>query len=263
MAKKKVTKRSSVTKKKDLRKYLLIVGAVALFLAFLGIKHIEKLNKEAIYKSQQPYSDSYNPGTPTLTPTPADENTPLFTGTFKKRQYKQDFKIFNKINLPSEMASLSDDMLIGMDCTPEKYQDRTKNPIILSLAKKINPQNFYFNRMVLCKTETGKYILYYGLRDEKSQNMKQAIVEVSSDLKEITPKVTFPDRDPGYFPCGYPMMLTRNNEYYYSCGGGDIMMYLQIYKVSLDSNQKPVEIIFCTDDSAADTPPAHKGVVCN
>ncbi len=202
-----------------------------------------------------------------------DENT-----GFSKRLFNPTDKLIENYGLPTILTNLKDSELIGINCSHYYEGDynggfvtyfgssssegiKLTDEELLSFVRN-NPS---ISAISQCKTDSGETIIHYEVFAGGGGMGNVAYFGKLSASGTIQNKITIPNDGAPYFGCRNPYALTKNNIFYWGCGGGDGGFgQVSIYAINF-SKATVDKVTKCTStaNSSADDPVGTSTVVCN
>lgn len=254
-------------------KNLFLIGFVLIgFILFgAGGYYLGTRNTQRI----QPIDQNQNYPTPTTTAyQPSPTQIPITKAGYLKRQFDPTKKFFSTRDYPTEVINIADAQLIGMKCTarltcvspytectyyPEgadtsKPPTKTTDPQLLNIIKEANktidketvmgtPARD-IEEVTSCETEDGRQLLRYktGGGGGGAGSVDYIGLVSSSSVN----KIASIQEGVAYFGCYQPLQLTKLNDLYYQCGGGDGPAGSStIYKINL-TNKTVSTLLKCS-----------------
>ncbi len=240
-------------KKSSKKNVGLIIGGIILLLILIGFGafYFSSHQKKSMTLDKAKYIES------TATPIPTQVST--FSSSLPK-EYKirhfditEDFAPENE-KYPTEITQASDDSLTPIYCTPnytkygDKYtsSDETNKTITLddletlnyikTLEEKYKSEDRSVMEISTCAPKEDKIIILYSLGPcgGGCSGVPYVGIVNGEEIKEIANISKLEDQGMAYFGCRQPLQLTKNNIFYFTCGGGDGPgSSASIYKLSL------------------------------
>lgn len=157
---------------------------------------------------------------------------------YKTRYFNLSGKFYFDQEYPTELTQISENSLIPMSCTPKysrygetfsHYDKNTEENIITSdesllhIIQLINDKygKDRLSEIFSCTPKDGDPIIIYSLEPCGGGCIGIPYLGVveGSEINEMT-KIDEVDK-PAYFGCRQPLQLTKDNVFYFECGGGD------------------------------------------
>ena len=170
----------------------------------------------------------------TSIPTTSADNTA--SNEFKVRYYNPNDIFFDKEKYPIEITDVQDSSLTQMSCTSNytgygkdytSYDESTRksNPLtdktLLSDIQMLNKQynGKTVSEILACVPQQGKRIVLYSLGPcgGGCSGIPYVGVEDSTGIHQVSQI----QNNMAYFGCRQPLQLTKTNNFYFKCGGGD------------------------------------------
>jgi hypothetical protein len=152
---------------------------------------------------------------------------------------------------PVELKSIKESDLVGIKCTfplsksdqhiyastlSNKQQEVNDSAVdeLFTLLQQSN-SNTPVTNVIYCKTTDNRQLALYhiGIQGEYVSEIINNQVQVINTNNKV---------DGLYFKCENPLMLTKNQDFYLSCTGGDNTIYQIIYKINL--NNKTINNVY-------------------
>lgn len=219
---------------------LFVVGAGAYY---LGMKQNKPLTSNIT-------------STPSPTENASSQVTPLPTTSNAIKEYKARYfnltdNLWENTKYPTELTQLAESSLTPISCTPTysgygkdytSYDEKTQKSTPLTDASLLNYiqtiNNKYEGKTVseifACSPEQGKTVVLYSLGPcgGGCSGIPYVGVVNGSDIQEAGTM----QEGMAYFGCRQPLQLTKDNMFYFRCGGGDGPgASTSIYKLSLNN----------------------------
>lgn len=231
---------------------VVIISLVFIVLSLLGYIFLQNKNQKTPIESHQRTPTIIS--TTTMVPTIEASSSPypLDQEAFSKRVFgiNGNSHILGENPYQNELSSLKDSELVGLNCLPRYYRDNDGQYIIYNQEAHSYPKtlqepeliriiqsNDSIGAITACTTENGKTLLLYELPGAGGGGAghKVAVAYIYND-SIVDPIVIEQNyEDPyaeAYFACyGGPIMLTTDNIFYFSCGGGRIQT---VFAANLD-----------------------------
>lgn len=229
---------------------VLVVGALAfvIYSLYQSIQILTQLPSPTPPASIEPSANPTVPSQPQSSPT-VPSASPI-SGSFVKRLFVPDSFFFSKNPFPREMRDLKDEQLVGLSCTGAyDYNYNDVNPSYLKFTNDTEPvaltdfqllaflkTNKDISSISKCVTDTNQTIIHYDIAAGGGGTGTKAYFGFINQNNQVTNLITIPNDGAPYFGCRSPYALTKNNIFYYGCGGGDGGMGQgSIYKINLSS----------------------------
>jgi hypothetical protein len=182
-----------------------------------------------------------------VTPTPFIA-TNSSTMDFSKKQVDLSKKFFFKKDYPQAVTTISDDQLAAMHCTQNYFVygggSVLLNPTVKIFLNQIQlPTTEKLVSLLRCTIENGKSFLVYNVTTDSLAGAGIYYSEILDDVL-TSPKLLIPNMGSPYSMCVQPLFLTKTNNLYIECEGGDVGSFKDIYKVNVDSPDAK-EIYYC------------------
>lgn len=197
----------------------------------------------------------------TSTPTPTEnaisQVTPIPTSTsnsvkeYKARYFNVTDNFWENIKYPTELTQIVESSLTPISCTSTysgygkdytSYDEKTQkstpltNALLLNYIQTINKkyEGKTVSEIFACSPEQGKTVILYSLGPcgGGCSGIPYVGIVNGSDIQEAGTM----QEDMAYFGCRQPLQLTKDNIFYFKCGGGDGPgASTSIYKLSLNN----------------------------
>ncbi len=184
---------------------------------------------------------------PTVTPVKSITEVP---GQFVKLQFDKTSSFFSDVTYPNELVNIPDVELVGLRCSKNYTTDynghfynhgmNNADPIyelddqfLLGLTKKFTN----ISDLSKCETEAGAVIVHYGIAQGGGGGGNTSSFGILNAEGQIPNVITIENDGVAYFGCRQPLAFTKNNIFYYKCGGGDGGFgQSSIYAIDLNNN---------------------------
>jgi hypothetical protein len=212
---------------------------------------------------------------PPFEPTPTLSVSNNVQEGFSKRLFEVGDNFFPETAFPAELTSLTDDQLVGIQCT-DRYQDSGERKFVAYLSQETklltDPTLLSFiethptaSRVTRCETTTGQSIIEYDIEAGGGGSGSVAYFDWISAQGTLIKTVSIPNDGAPYFGCFPPYALTTGNLFYYGCGGGDGGFgQTTLYKIDLNAGSAQL-LLRCTStaESSAEDPNGGSKIECN
>lgn len=227
---------------------LMIGGALLLILVGCGAYYAGLQQSKTTKHTSQTIVAQTPTHQPTAIPSPSSSNG---VNDFKLRYFSTSDTFFDKEAYPSELVNTPESSLTPLSCTSSyaavengyiTYDTDTKKQVPLtdaSLLSQIQMLKSQYpgktvNEILACTPQLGKKIILYSLGPCGGGCSGMPYVGVADD-SGIHEAAKIQDTI-AYFSCDKPLQLTKNNDFYFECGGGDgPAASATIYKLSLNT----------------------------
>ncbi len=260
----------SIEKRRSKKKFGFITLGITICLILIGFGTYYYLNTQqnnsiAIDKSKGLEMTAYT--SPTLKPT--------YSSSLPKEYKSRYFDITENFwseneKYPTELTQIPENSLTPIYCSPmyvkngKKYTSNSfilDDPTLLEYIKALDQKYESEERTVIyittCSPKEGKAIVLYSLGPcgGGCTGIPHVGIANGSEIKEIANISKLEDKNAAFFGCAQPLQLTKNNIFYFECGGGDgHAASASLYKLSL-TNETVSRIRSCSNIVAEDENP--------
>lgn len=187
--------------------------------------------------------------------TPTTIVTPDLTQKYKTRHYNMTDNFGENNKYPAELLQVEESSLTPIACSPlysgygkgyTFYDEKTQKsyPLsdasLLSYIETINKkyESQFVSEIITCSAEQGKTVVLYSIGPcgGGCSGIPHVGVVNNADIIEVANIPAKFEENMAYFGCRQPLQLTKDNMFYFRCGGGDGPgSSASLYKLSLDN----------------------------